>query len=70
MRGVAGEDHQLDSFIDRRIDDRIERFEKVEHAQRQARFGVVTAIISHVDVCICKVEDAHGFYLVKPYLFQ
>ena len=58
--GIARKDHQLHFFSDRRIHNRIERFEKVEHTQRQARFGIVAAIVGHIDVCVGKVEDAHG----------
>ena len=53
--GIPGKDDQVHFFSDGRIDDGIEGFEKIQHAQRQARFGVVAAIVGHVDVGVGKM---------------
>ena len=54
--GVPGKDDQVHSFGDGRIDDGIEGFEEVQHAQGQTRLGVVPAIVGHVNMRVGKVQ--------------
>jgi len=57
--GIPGENHQVDALLDRRLDDRIQRFKEVEYPNRQTAGRIVTAIIGHVDVRVGKVKKFH-----------
>ncbi len=57
--GVPGKDDQVHFFGNRRFDDRIEGLEEIQHAQRQARFRVVAAIVGHVYVRVGEMKNFH-----------
>ena len=58
--GIPGKDDQVHFFGDGRLDDGIQGLEEIQHAQRQARFGVVAAIIGHVDVRVGEMQEFHS----------
>ena len=57
--GIPGKDDQINFFRDGRFNDGIEGFEKIQHAQRQARFRVMAAIVGHVNMRVGKVQKSH-----------
>ncbi len=58
--GIPGEDDQVDFFRYGSLDDGIEGFQEIQHAQRQARFGVVPAVVGHINVRIGEVQEFHN----------
>ncbi len=56
---IAREDDHVHTLIDGRIDDRVQRLQKIEHAQRQARFRIVPPVIA-ISICVIgKMKNSH-----------
>ena len=58
--GIPSKDYQINFFGYGSINDGIERLEEIKDAHWQARFGVVPAIIGHINVGIGEMEEFHN----------
>jgi hypothetical protein len=54
--GIPRKDDHVHFFFNRRIDDGIQRLEKIQHAHGQARFRIMSAVVGHIYVCVGEVE--------------
>ena len=52
--------HHVHLLGDRRVDDGIKRLEEIQHAQRQTSFRIMLAVVRHINVGICEVEEFHS----------
>jgi len=60
LEGIPCEEDQVDLFLQRGVDDEIQRPKEIHDPHRQPGFRVPAAVIGHVDVGVGEVQEANA----------